>query len=276
MKKKKVSNGREWTKKEITFLEGKYAAGYSRTEIAKLYKQRFQKEGWERSPDSIKNAIVAYCGHVDRDVPRVLYIDIETRPSTAYVWQQYDNNINLDMLIEDCAILSFCAKWAGDNDDEVIYHDQRGKEKNLDNDKALMLKLHTLLDEADIVIGHNIRKFDIPKINARFIQHNISAPSQYKTIDTLSIARGNFSFFSNKLAHLSGKLAKNHKKDSHNDFPGFKLWDECMKGNVKAWNSMQKYNILDVLSLEEVFLSLSRFVKNNKVVTSALRNYERE
>jgi len=142
------------------------------------------------------------------------------------------------------------------------------------NDKAIMQELWKLMDEADIICWQNGNAFDRKKINARFIAHGLGAPSQYKMIDTLLLARSNFSFFSNKLQHLSGMFAKKNKKDSHSDFPGFKLWDECLKGNIKAWNSMKKYNIIDVLALEEVFLALAPYIKNNKTVTAALRVYE--
>lgn len=272
MSKKTVTNGREWTKKEITFLESKHRAGYSRNEISKMYAERFVKEGWTRSPDSIKNAVERYCMHIDKDIPKVLFLDIETKPMKAYVWNQWENDVPLDMLIEDGAILSFCAKWAGD--DKVIYKDQRGKEKNLMNDKKLMQELWNLMDEADIIIAHNGNKFDVPKINARFIAHRLGAPSQYKKIDTMLLARSNFSFFSNKLAHLSGMLAKT-KKDEHKEFPGFSLWLECLKGNKKAWEAMRVYNCKDVLALEEVFLELAKYVKNNKTVAAALRAYEK-
>lgn len=268
-----MKSKQEWSKREITFVLNKHKAGYSRYEIAKLFTKHFIKDCITRTPDSIKHCIDSHGQDIERDIPKMLYIDVETRPAKAYVWQQYDNNIDLPMLIEDGSILSFCAKWAGSS--KVIYHDQRGKEKNLDNDKNIMMKLWKLMDEADIICWHNGNKFDKGKINARFIAHNLGAPSEYKTIDTLTLARSNFKFFSNKLAHLSKLLAKNHKKDSHNDFPGFSLWDQCMKGNIKAWNSMKRYNILDVLSLEEVFLQLAKFVKNNKNVAAALRVYKK-
>lgn len=275
MAKKVVSNGREWTKKEISFLESKYTLGYNRNEISKLYKEKFVREGWTRSPDSIKNAINVYCQHITQDLPKVLYIDIETKPMKAFVWGQWENNVPLEMLIEDGSILSFSAKWAGDPDDKVIYMDQRGKEKNLMNDKKLMQVLWNLMDQADIIVGQNSNRFDLPKINARFIAHNLGSPSPYKKIDTLLLARANFSFFSNKLQHLSGMFAKKNKKDSHSDFPGFKLWDQCLKGNLKAWNAMKKYNIIDTLALEEVFLELAKYIKNNKTVTAALRVYNK-
>jgi hypothetical protein len=271
-KNKSVSNGREWTPKEIRFLETKYRAGYSRNEISKQYAERFAKEGWTRSPDSIKHGIEVYCQHVAKDLPRVLFLDIETKPAKAYVWQQWENDVPLDMLIEDGAILSFCAKWAGDPESKVIYMDQRGKEKNLMNDKKLMQELWKLMDEATIIVGQNSNAFDLKKINARFIAHGLDAPSEYKKIDTMLLAKANFSFFSNKLAHLSSLLA-DVKKDSHKDFPGFSLWDQCLKGNIKAWNAMKLYNIRDVLATEQVFLKLAKYVKNNKNVASVLRVY---
>lgn len=271
---KKVSK-QEWSSKEINFVLTKHQAGYSRHEISKMFTKHFVKDSLTRTQDSIKHCIETHGQHIEKDIPRVLFFDVETSPHKAYVWQQYDNNIDLPMLIQDGSILSFSAKWAGDDDSKTMYFDQRGKERNLQNDKALVLKLWKLLDEADIVCGHNVRKFDLRKVNARFIVHGLGPTSDYKVLDTLTMSRSTFGFFSNKLAHLSAKLAKKHKKDSHNDFPGFSLWDQCMKGNVKAWNSMKKYNILDTLALEEVFLKLSKYVKNNKVVTAALRNYKK-
>jgi hypothetical protein len=44
-----------------------------------------------------------------------------------------------------------------------------------------------------------------------------------------------------------------YKKQKHGKFAGFRLWEECMKGNKEAWKEMQVYNNYDVLSLEELF-----------------------
>lgn len=276
MKKKKqaINNGVEWTKNQINFVLAKHQAGYSRLEISKMYRLKYLAEGSERSPDSIKHCIEVYGQHIEKDIPRVLFLDVETKPMKAFVWGAWENNVSLDMLIEDGSILSFSAKWAGDPDNKVIYHDMRGKEKNLNNDKELMKKMWKLLDEADYVLGHNLIRFDIPKINERFIHHGLGAPSDYKMVDTMRMAKSKFAFFSNKLAHLSHKLAKKHKKTSHNEFPGFSLWSECLKGNKKAWNSMKSYNIIDTLALEEVFLELAKYMKNNKNVTAILRAYK--
>jgi len=125
-----------------------------------------------------------------------------------------------------------------------------------------------------LIIWQNGDAFDKGKINARFIEHGLDAPSEYQTIDTVKLARSNFNFFSNKLEHMTNKFCTKYKKQQHNEFPGFSLWDECMKGNLKAWKCMEKYNKFDVLSLEELFLKMSKYIKNNKKVTAAIRAYQ--
>lgn len=262
----------EWTKKEISFVLGKYKAGWSRHEIAKAFNDKYYGELSQRSADSVKHCIEVYGQNVDKNLPKVLYVDVETKPLLCYTWGIWEQNIPLNMVVEHGSIMSWSAKWARES--KIHYKDMRGREKSLSNDKELMKPLWKLLDEADIVIWQNGDRFDYGKINDRFIEHGLGAPSQYKTIDTTKIARRYFKFTSNKLEHLTDRFCKKYKKQKHDDFPGFSLWDQCMKGNLKAWKSMQKYNEFDVLSLEELFLVLAKYVKNNKSVAAALRVYE--
>ena len=182
--------------------------------------------------------------------PKVLFLDIETAPILASVWGIFDQNIPLNMVESDWHLLSFSAKWRDDK--QMIYLDQR-KEKNVEDDSKLLKALWVLLDQADIVVGHNVRSFDVKKINARFIANDMQPPSSFKMIDTLSIARKQFGFTSNKLEYLSEKLNTKYKKLKHDKFPGFELWKQCLAGNKDAWKEMEKYNRHDVLALEELF-----------------------
>lgn len=261
--KSKILNKTEWSKKQISFVQSKYEQGLTRNEISKEFNLKFK---FNRSPDSIKHCLDVYCKDVMVELPKVLFVDIETRPAKAYVWKQYDNNIDLSMLIDDTSMLSFCAKWAGDPESKAIYKDMRGKEKRLHDTKDMVKILWKLLDEADIVVWQNGNRFDKGHINNEFIKHKLGPPSTYKTIDTLLVSRSQFNFFSNKLEFLTKKLRVNRIKDSHGDFPGFKLWDQCMKGNKKAWESMKKYNIIDVVALEMVFLEFLPYIKNKNSV----------
>lgn len=193
--------------------------------------------------------------------PRIGVLDIETAPIEAYVWGLFDQNVGLDMIKTDWSILSFCWKWLGEK--SHIYKDTGGRGvKKVRDDRCLMQPLHDLLDEADIVIAQNGRRFDIKKVNARLIQHGYKPYSPIKIVDTLEAAKNHFGFTSNKLAYLSDKLSKT-KKDEHKEFPGFDLWRECLADNPRAWAVMRKYNPMDVISTAEVYETMRPWITNH-------------
>lgn len=104
---------------------------------------------------------------------------------------------------------------------------------------------------------HNCKKFDTKKANARFILNGLPKPSVYRQIDTMEIAKRQFGFTSNRLEYMTDKLCTTYKKSKHKKFNGHELWSECLKGNLEAWQEMEDYNRLDVLSLEELYNILS-------------------
>lgn len=185
--------------------------------------------------------------------PKILVIDIETSPIISYTWGLFDQNVGLNQIKEDWTILAFAAKWL--DSDKMIYADVRS-ESNIRNDKALLDKMWKLLDESDIIVTQNGKRFDIKKINARFILNGMKPPSSYKQIDTLVLAKKYFGFTSNKLEYMADKINKKYKKLKHDTFSGFELWKECLNGNLKAWKEMEKYNKHDVLSLQELYMRL--------------------
>jgi hypothetical protein len=184
---------------------------------------------------------------------KVLILDIETAPILGNVWSIWQQNVGLNQIERDWYILSFGAKWLGQ--DKVIYYDQ-SRAAEIEDDTVLLGKLWKLLDEADIMVAHNGKQFDAKKINARFILAGMSPPSPYKVVDTLLIAKAQFKFTSNKLEYLADKLNTKYKKLSHAKYPGFSLWKGVMAGDKAAWAEMRTYNEHDVLSLEELYLIL--------------------
>lgn len=187
--------------------------------------------------------------------PKILVFDIETAPILAYVWGLFDQNIGLSQIKSEWHILSWAAKWIGLK--EVFYHDQR-EAKLIEDDTEMLKVIWSLLDEADIVLTQNGIKFDEKKLNARFVKIGLPPPSTFRHIDTLRIAKKYFAFTSNKLEWMTNNFNKKYKKLNHSKFPGFALWSECLKGNVKAWDEMKKYNIHDILALEELYLNTLR------------------
>lgn len=185
--------------------------------------------------------------------PRILIFDVETAPITASVWGLFDQNIPLNMIKVDWHLLSYSAKFM---DEKKIYYKDQRNAKNIEDDKLLLEDLWKLMDEADVVVGQNSNKFDIKKINARFIMNGMNPPSSYKKIDTLVIAKKHFAFTSNKLEYLSDKLCTKHKKSKHKKYSGYELWKACLAGEKAAWKEMEHYNKLDVLSTEELYKKL--------------------
>lgn len=189
--------------------------------------------------------------------PKIITLDIETAPLKSYHWGLWKENIGLSQIANEWTILSVAWKWL----DEKVVHclDTRGAPRD---DGELLLKLWTLLDEADIAITQNGIDFDIKKINARLIATGFTPYSPLRHIDTKVIAKKHFGFTSNRLEWM-GKNIAGQKKSDHRKFPGFELWVECLADNPKAWNEMAKYNKQDVLATEALYLKLRPWVEGH-------------
>jgi len=190
--------------------------------------------------------------------PKILLLDIETAPTSAYVWQLYDTNAIA--VIKDWYVLCYAWKWLDGKKTQVkALPDYSSYSKDREDDSKLMSDLWKIIDEADIIVAHNGDRFDLPKINARFIIHGLTPPSSYKTVDTLKICRNKFKFDSNKLNDVAKQLGIGSKL-AHT---GFDLWKGCMAGDLASWNLMKRYNAKDVDLLEEVYLRVRPWARTH-------------
>lgn len=185
--------------------------------------------------------------------PKILLYDLETSPILAHVWGLWDQNVGLNQITVDSHMLSWSAKWLGE--DKVYYMDQRNA-TNIENDKDLVLGLKKMLDQADIVVTHNGRSFDEKVVNTRLIVNGLKPLKDNRHIDTYSIAKSKFRMTSNKLEYIAKLLKVKYQKHTKRKFNGHELWTECLKGNKQAWKEMELYNKMDTLVLEEVYLKL--------------------
>lgn len=192
---------------------------------------------------------------------RILFIDIENSPSLGWTWGKYDQTV-IDFKT-DWYLLSFAWKWADEDKVHVLaLPDYPCYGRDREDDKQLTKALWKILDQADIVIGHNVDRFDIRKINTRFLAHGMPPPSPYKTVDTLKIAKKYFKFDSNHLNDL-GRYLGVGRKLVHT---GFELWRGCMMGDKDSWAMMKKYNVKDVVLVEKVYYKLRSWAGNHPIV----------
>ena len=195
---------------------------------------------------------------------KILLFDIETSPILANIWGLWNETRDFKFVDVDWYILSWSAKWLGEK--SIVTQslpDYPNYKKDMQDDSALLQDIWNLLDEADMVIGHNAKKFDVKKLNARFLINGMLPPSPYRMIDTLTAAKAHFAFTSNRLDTIGQLLGVGQKVETG----GFELWRGCMRGDKKSWKTMCKYNAQDVVLLEKVYLKLRPFIKNHPNVT---------
>lgn len=191
--------------------------------------------------------------------PKIITLDIETSPIVAYVWSLWKQNVGLNQIVRDWTVLSFSAKTLGDR--TIRYMDVAGQ-VDLYDDGAVMSELWKELDSADVIVAQNGIRFDVRKINARFLTLGFAPPTPYKVVDTMVEAKKVAMFTSNKLEWLSAVLTDT-PKSKHKSFPGFELWTECLADNPKAWAEMRKYNVQDVKATEALYLKLRPYIEGH-------------
>lgn len=180
---------------------------------------------------------------------KILLCDIETSPTTAYVWGLFKQNIPLNHIIYSGRTLCWAAKWL--DSEEVMF--------SKESDPDMLHKIWALLDEADVVVHYNGKKFDIPCLNKEFIKHGFTPPSPYKQVDLLTVVRSQFKFTSNKLSYVAEYLGLTKKVSS----VGFDTWVKCMEGDENAWKEMEVYNRGDVITLQDLYIKLLPWITNH-------------
>jgi hypothetical protein len=167
---------------------------------------------------------------------------------------------NIVSTVQSWFMLSFAYKVQGEK--TIHYYclaDYPGYSKNKTDDKYLVADLHRLVFcNADVLVGHNIDRFDSRKSKARFLAHGLPPPPPVKTIDTLKLARRVFKMDSNRLAAVGEYLGLGGKAAT----TGWKLWESCIGGDLAAWKQMGVYNRRDVALLEHVYDRLAPWQPN--------------
>jgi predicted RNA-binding Zn-ribbon protein involved in translation (DUF1610 family)/DNA polymerase elongation subunit (family B) len=193
-----------------------------------------------------------------RDVKgaKVLIFDIETS-HTEYqtrVFSPWNQNLRPDDIIKPWYILCWSAKWLFE--DEIYNAKCSKKEVKKGDDKRIAQALWNMIDEADVVIAHNLNKFDRKIAQTRFLKNGMYLPSPYQTIDTLLHARKQFKIPSNRLDYLGEYLGVGRKLETEKG-----LWDKVEDGDEGAMERMQSYCDVDVELLERVYLELRPFIQ---------------
>lgn len=199
---------------------------------------------------------------VDEIIPfngmKVLEIDIETKPHKGYFFGLFNQNIGINQVIEPTQILCFDARWQ--HETKHLYFSimdiKKNREKSFEN---MIEAMWDLMDEADVIIHYNGKRFDVPHINRELLELGYYPPSPYQQIDLYSVVRSTFRFMSNKFDHIVQRLFNMRKLENG----GFQLWTDCMAGDPEAWETMEEYNKHDVNLLRCTYLRLQPWINQH-------------
>lgn len=192
---------------------------------------------------------------------RILAIDIETAPSLAHVWGLWNQNIGIHQIKHSGEMMCWAAKWVSkvqgnlaEREKDVIFHSTHSGTR-----KKMIKEAWKLLDDADVVLHYNGKRFDIPHLNREFLEAGLEPPSPYRQIDLLQTCKTQFKFISNKLDYVAQRLGLDGKVNHE----GFDLWLKCLAKDPEAWERMREYNVQDVLELEKLYWILKPWIKQH-------------
>ena len=191
---------------------------------------------------------------------RILHLDLETSYIIGATFGLWDTNIA--QTLQDPYILGYGyswnhldeVHWVGMSDFPSFY------KKDHTNDKLVVKELHKLVNEADVIVAHNGKSFDVKKTKGRFLYHGFEPPSSFQVVDTKLVAK-QFGFPSNKLDEL-GRLLLGERKIKHD---GIELWTRCMAKKIdeEAWKQMGDYCKQDVILLKKLYKRMLPWIDNH-------------
>lgn len=180
---------------------------------------------------------------------KVLTLDIETAPNIGLSWGIYDQNI--PKVVQQGYILGFAWKWLGKKKVHSCYiwdFDRYSHEPT--NDIEVAKKWLEVVNQADVVVGHNSIQFDNKMMMAAVMRHRLPPPEPFANFDTKTSIKRVAKFDSNKLDDLGERFGIGRKMKHE----GINLWWDCMNNKLAAKKKMVAYNKQDVKLTEDLYL----------------------
>lgn len=189
-----------------------------------------------------------------RRYPRIICFDIENTPMLVYTFSLWGDNLNPSNVMQESFMLCWSAKELNSSfvESDAITSEEA---KNQD-DERITRSLWDYLNGAHILIGHNIKDFDIKVMNTKFLLYGLPPISSFQIIDTLKIAREKFAFASNKLDFINKALGIKQKLENS----GMKLWIGCMDGKKESLIEMLEYCKVDTSAVEELYYQFRPYI----------------
>ncbi len=189
--------------------------------------------------------------------PKALIMDIETSLDVLAAYGIREQRHNPDNILQDWFVICMCWKWLGGSKiySTSLLDDLKRYKKDPLDDYAVIKRMHEVISEAEIIIGHNIANFDWRKFMARVIYHKLPPIDRPLMVDTLKEARKIAAFTSNKMSYLAKYLKIENKLHHAGD-----MWIRILRGDKKAVEEAVIYCRGDIKTTEEMYLRLRPYM----------------
>jgi DNA polymerase elongation subunit (family B) len=188
---------------------------------------------------------------------KILVLDIEWRPTKAYVWGPFKQFISDGAVLEDGGLLCVGAMWLHDKKVHVFSEWEHGHVE-------MIKKTYKMMEEADVIVGFNSDKFDIPKLMGEGLLHGIPPVAPTTSIDLYKAIK-KFGFFRNSLGFIAPFLGIGKKMEHE----GMALWIKVINGDEKAQRRMGRYCGQDVRLTGRLYLKIRPYIRNHPYLGKA-------
>lgn len=185
------------------------------------------------------------------DNPRILFLDIETKPAIVASFGIRDQHIGHKQILKDGGVICVGLRFVGEHKVTVLSEWEHGY-------SGMIRRVHKALCEADAVATYNGAAFDIPKLMGCFLLEGLAPPPPPVQIDIYKAVR-RLGFICNKLDYIAPLLGLGSKVKHE----GLELWLKVMDGDEKAQKRMSKYCAGDVRLTEDVYNRVIAYIPNH-------------
>lgn len=197
-------------------------------------------------------AELAENARIQRTTAKILVIDIERLPGTAYIWDPRTDYVAPRNFIEWPRLLCFAARWYGQKT-PIFQAEWRDRD-------AMIRKAWELYDEADHVVTYNGIRFDNKHLRTEWLEAGLTPPRPWKDIDLFAQVK-QFGFESKSLDSVSRRLGR-PGKELHYDIG---LAFRAANGEQAAQREMRAYNIGDIELTEWLYDRLRGWITTGHV-----------
>lgn len=200
--------------------------------------------------------------------PKIVIWDLETLPDPESIYDVIPSIgawPGRTFKAELQTILTFGYKIHGEKEAHTIngWDFKKAWDKNRFDDSAVVSMAYEILKDADEIVTHNGKQFDVKVLNTRLAYYGMPPLPKIQHVDT-KVAAKKLSLYSNSLANVAKFFGVDDKMTFSNKWS---LWKRIAfyKSTRKDLKLMSDYCKQDVNTLEQVYVKLRPYHGNNSV-----------